>query len=137
MQGNKRVIEVEEKESNGNIISRSVVGEVKAMCFLTKLPVLCEEQGLGNIEAKLLGGLEVIVVFENIETASKVLKDVDHGLRRWLYKLRRGDSLQRTAGRLTWINILGIPVAGWGEETFRKIAALLGKILCLHNCRLK
>ncbi|GKA56639.1 hypothetical protein Tco_0755711 [Tanacetum coccineum] len=90
-----------------------------------------------HAEKQQLGGLEVIVVFENIETASKILKDVDHGLRRWLYKLRRGDSLQRTAGRLTWINILGIPVAGWGEETFRKIAALLEKILCLHNCRLK
>ncbi|GJZ92527.1 auxin-induced protein 15A-like protein, partial [Tanacetum coccineum] len=77
----ERIILIEEKDLNNEIICRSVTGEVKATCFLYKLPVLCEEQGLNSIEVKLLGGLEVM---ENEETATNVLKDKDHGLRRWL-----------------------------------------------------
>nr|GEX69417.1 transposon TX1 [Tanacetum cinerariifolium] len=49
-QWNGRMIEAEEKEINDELMGRSVVGEVKAMCFLMRLPLLSEEQGLGNIE---------------------------------------------------------------------------------------
>ena len=86
------------------------------------------------MDVKLLGGLEVMVVFDTVETANKVLMDINHGLRRWLYKLRRGDSFHRTSGRLTWINVIGIPIACWGEKVFHRIAALHGTILGTHNC---
>ncbi|GKE02699.1 transposon TX1 [Tanacetum coccineum] len=52
-----RSIQVEENDINSVILERSFVGEVKALCFHAKLLVLCEEQGLGKIEVKLLGGL--------------------------------------------------------------------------------
>ncbi|GJZ97676.1 hypothetical protein Tco_0670129 [Tanacetum coccineum] len=81
----KRIIEVEDEEINSEVISRSLVGEVKALCFLNKLPVLCEEQGLNKVEVKMLGGLEVMVVFDTVETANNVLKDINRGMRRWLY----------------------------------------------------
>lgn len=60
---------------------------------------------------KLLGGLEVMVVMENEKMAVNVLKDNGHGLRRFLHKLRNGGSFQRTTGRLTWINIMGLPIS--------------------------
>lgn len=135
--GSNRIIEIEEKDGNSEIMARSVVGEVKAMCFLTKLPVLCDEHGLCKIEVKLLGGLEVMAVFENKETANNVLTNVEHGLRRWIYKIRSGDSFHRTAGRITWISILGIPVSCWGELVLRNIANLHATILGMHNCSLK
>ncbi|GKA07974.1 hypothetical protein Tco_0687305 [Tanacetum coccineum] len=132
-----RCIEIEDNEVNSELMGRSVVGEVKARYFLTKLSVLCEEQDLNRFEIKLLGGLEVMVVMENIETTDNVLKDREHGLRRWLHNLRRGDSFHRTAGRMTWINVLGVSISCWGETTFQKIAALHGTILGMHNCRLE
>ncbi|GJW27478.1 transposon TX1 [Tanacetum coccineum] len=46
---NGRTIETEEKELNDELMGRSIVGEGKARCFLTRLPLLSEEQGLGNI----------------------------------------------------------------------------------------
>ena len=63
---------------------------MKAICLLSKLPILCKEQGLNKIEIKLLGGLEVMVVFENEETDNNVLIDIENRLRRWLRKLRNG-----------------------------------------------
>ncbi|GKC45799.1 hypothetical protein Tco_1063521, partial [Tanacetum coccineum] len=109
-----RIIEVEEHELNNTLLRRSVVGELKARCFLAKLLILCEEQGLGAIEVKILEGLEVLVVMENEITMENVLKDKDHGLRRWMYNLR-GDCFQRPTGWTTWITILGVPVSCWGE----------------------
>nr|GFB22553.1 transposon TX1 [Tanacetum cinerariifolium] len=53
----ERMIEAEEKEINDELMGRSVVGEVKARCFLTRLPFLSEEQGLGNIEVRFWGDL--------------------------------------------------------------------------------
>ncbi|GKA53023.1 RNA-directed DNA polymerase, eukaryota [Tanacetum coccineum] len=49
-------IVLDEKDGNCGMLKRSVVGEVKAMCFLSKLPILCDEQGLSKIEVKLHGG---------------------------------------------------------------------------------
>ncbi|PWA49342.1 hypothetical protein CTI12_AA482700 [Artemisia annua] len=113
-----RCIVAEGNEINEEVLCRSVVGEVKALCFLSKIPTLCDEIGPGKIEVKLLGGLEAMVVMENENTAGNVLKNNEHGLRRWMHKLRSGRCYQRTAGRITWISILGLPVSCWGENMF-------------------
>ncbi|GJY66264.1 hypothetical protein Tco_0468502, partial [Tanacetum coccineum] len=118
-----RCIDIEESEINVEVMGRSVVGEVKALCFLAKLPVLCEEQGLGKVEVKILGSLEVLVVMENESTAKNILKDQEHGMKRWLHKIRKGGSYHRKAGRITWINILGLPMSCWKESMFKKIAS--------------
>ncbi|GKD98924.1 hypothetical protein Tco_1382821 [Tanacetum coccineum] len=89
-----RIIEIEEKDDNSELMGRSVVAEVKAICGT-------------------------------------------YGIRRWLHKLRRGDSFNRSAGRITWISILGVPVSCWGESAFQKIAALHGTILGMHTYRLE
>ncbi|PWA61144.1 zinc finger, BED-type [Artemisia annua] len=65
-----RCIIAEGNEINEEVLCRSVVGEVKALCFLSKIPTLCDEIGLGKIEVKLLGGLEAMVVMENENTAA-------------------------------------------------------------------
>nr|GEY04765.1 transposon TX1 [Tanacetum cinerariifolium] len=157
-----RAIEVEVLDVNGVLLGRSVVGEVKSRCFLSKISLLCEEQGLGEIEVKLLEGLEVMIVMENENTAANMLSDKEHGLRRWMYKLRRGDTLHRTSGRITSVSCWGEEhglrrwmyklrrgdtlhrtsgritfVSCWGEGTFKKIAALHGTILGMQNCRLE
>ncbi|PWA54739.1 hypothetical protein CTI12_AA435470 [Artemisia annua] len=132
-QEHRRTIIIDDNELNMEMINRSVAGEVKATCFLHKLPLLCEEQGLNKIKVKLLGGFEVMVVMENIETAKNVLEDKEQGLRRWLHKLRKGSSINHTGRRMTWINIMGIPISCWNEDTFKKIAALHGTILGTSN----
>ncbi|GJV07951.1 RNA-directed DNA polymerase, eukaryota [Tanacetum coccineum] len=57
-------IVLDEKDGNCGMLKRSVVGEVKAMCFLSKLPILCDEQGLSKIEVKLHGKSHKVSVVE-------------------------------------------------------------------------
>nr|GEY19424.1 hypothetical protein [Tanacetum cinerariifolium] len=94
------IVEVREDDIEKELIRRSVVGEVKSMCFLKELPEICEEQGLSRVEVK-----------------------------RWIHKLRRWDRNIQSAGRFTWINIMGVPVSCWTESVFRKIAGVHGQ----HN----
>jgi hypothetical protein len=105
-----RTIEVRDEEVNTELFNKCVIGEVKSLCYLTKITSLCEDQGLNNVEVKFLGGLEVMLVFDTAETASNILSCIDHGLRRWIHKLRRWSKHCILPGRLTWISIIGVPV---------------------------
>ncbi|PWA56607.1 aconitase hydratase 3 [Artemisia annua] len=78
-----------------------------------------------------------MVVMENENMASNILKDKEHFLRRWMHMLRGGGSFHRTAGRLTWITIIGLLISCWGEKHVQKVASMHGSILASHNCSLE
>ncbi|GKD02426.1 transposon TX1, partial [Tanacetum coccineum] len=132
-----RTVEVCDDEVNTTFFNKCLIGEVKSMCFLTKLSSICGEQGLSNVEVKLLGGLEVLMVFDTPETATNILNSSEHGLRRWVHELRRWNKHYILPGRLTWINIIGVPVSCWSESVFKKIVAVHGRVIGSSNCKLE
>nr|GEX90153.1 DNA-directed DNA polymerase [Tanacetum cinerariifolium] len=83
--------------------TKSIVGEVRAIEYLEKLSQICEK------------------------------KDLDHGLRRWIHKLRLWDEKYRTVGRLTWISIMGVPIMCWKESVFSNIAKWHGNVIEFSN----
>ncbi|GJS09127.1 zinc finger, CCHC-type containing protein [Tanacetum coccineum] len=132
-----RIVEVCDDEVNTTLFNKCLIGEVKSMCYLTKLGSICGEQGLSNVEVKLLGGLEVLMVFDTPETATNILNSSGHGLRRWVHKMRIWNKNYTLPGRITWINIIGVPVSCWSESVFKKIAALHGRVIGSSNCKLE
>ncbi|GKB37619.1 hypothetical protein Tco_0882561, partial [Tanacetum coccineum] len=46
-----------------------------------------------------MGGMEVMIVTESEETVKNIVEDAEHGVRRWLWKLRRANALCRFSGR--------------------------------------
>ncbi|GKB29122.1 transposon TX1 [Tanacetum coccineum] len=133
----RRIIEIGEDEFNDEVINKSVIGEVKKLHYLPKLLAFYEEQGLNKVEVKLLGGLEVMIVLDAPETVSNILKNNDHGIRRWLDNLRRWNKFYAPSGKLIWVNIIVVPVSCWTEMVFRKIAEAHGSIARLCNCKLE
>ncbi|PWA58554.1 hypothetical protein CTI12_AA394360 [Artemisia annua] len=132
-----RVIEIGEEEFNGEVINRSLIGEVKNGCFLSKLPAFCEEQCLNKVEVKLLGGYEVMIVLDAIETVDNILNNNEHGIRRWVHNIRRWSKFYVPSARLTWVNIIGVPISCWTESVFKSIAEVHGSIVGLKNCKLE
>ncbi|GJW98329.1 hypothetical protein Tco_0180137 [Tanacetum coccineum] len=51
-----------------------------------------------------------------------------------MWKIRKWDDQFRPLGRLTWINIMGVPVSCWNESIFKKIATVHGTIMDTSNC---
>ncbi|PWA81045.1 RNA-directed DNA polymerase, eukaryota, Reverse transcriptase zinc-binding domain protein [Artemisia annua] len=54
-----RVVELGEDDIEMEVFSRSLIGEVRKLSYLVKLPELCDAVGLSKVEVKLLGGLEI------------------------------------------------------------------------------
>ncbi|PWA48451.1 hypothetical protein CTI12_AA490920 [Artemisia annua] len=131
-----RVLELGEEDIEMEVFSRSLIGDVKKLSYLVKLPELCEAVGLSKVEVKLLGGQEVMLVFETSGTADNIMRNVDHGLRRWVHKIRRWENNYKPQGRITWINILGVPITCWKESVFRRIAEGHGVVMEMNNCNL-
>ncbi|PWA90219.1 hypothetical protein CTI12_AA103220 [Artemisia annua] len=132
-----RVIEVKENEVEKEMLSRGIIGEVKKFEYLEKLPELCEVEGLFNVEVKYLGGLEVMMIVDTLETVDNVLRNIEHGIRRWVCKMRKWDEQIQPSGRFTWLSIIGVPVSCWNEHIFRQIAALHGMVMETQNCSLE
>ncbi|GJY76101.1 transposon TX1 [Tanacetum coccineum] len=131
-----RMLTMGEEDIGMDIFKRSIIGEVKKSSYLVRLPELCGAMGISKVEVKALGGLKVMLAFETVRTAENILRDVEHGLRRWLHKIRRCTDTYKPVGRLTWINIIGVPVTCWKESVFRRIAEWHGLVIETNNCSL-
>ncbi|PWA76837.1 RNA-directed DNA polymerase, eukaryota [Artemisia annua] len=124
-----RELSIEEDEMNEDVIKRGIVGEVKKINYIEKLPELCNTEGLLNVEVKYMGGLDVMVVVESEKTVKHVIENTEHGIRRWLRKLRRANNIVKSNGRLSWLTIMGLPVACWNERVFKRIASQWGEVM--------
>ncbi|GJS75877.1 hypothetical protein Tco_0725758 [Tanacetum coccineum] len=116
----QRTIELNDGEIDIDVLNRSLIGETKKLCYLVKLPWFCEEQGLPKVEVKLLGGLEVMLIFETAVTAYSILNDGEHGIRRWVHNLRKWNENYKPSGRLTWVNVIGVPVGRQSKHSYWK-----------------
>ncbi|PWA51450.1 hypothetical protein CTI12_AA427690 [Artemisia annua] len=134
---NLRMIEVGDDEVNMAFFNRCLLGEVKNPLFLSKLPSFCDEEGLNNVEIKTMDGLEIMMVFDNSETVTNILNNINHGMRRWVHKMRRWSKHYILPGRLTWVNVMGVPVSCWSEHMFKNIVALHGRVIGTSNCNLE
>ncbi|GJX71957.1 transposon TX1 [Tanacetum coccineum] len=132
----RRTVEVRNDEVDTEVLERSLIAEVKKLGYLAMLSKFCQEEGLINVEVKVLGGMEVMLVFDIMETACNILCDTKHGLRRWIHKVHRWNVNYSPKGRITWINILGVPVTCWTSSVFRRIAEWHGTVLSMSNCSL-
>ncbi|KAI3769335.1 hypothetical protein L6452_00436 [Arctium lappa] len=116
------------------MLSRSIIGEVKKLEFMEDISELCKTEGLSSFDLKYLGGKEVLLVMENEETVNNILEVPKHGIRQWIWNLRKWDSSYKSEGRLTWINILGVPVQCWTNSVFISIAEWWGTVIETRNC---
>lgn len=116
-----RTFKVEDDEVNKTFFDKCLIGEVKSLCYITKLVMICGDRGLNDVDVKFLEGLEVMMVFDTQETSTNILKIIDHGLRRWVHRLIRWSKHYIIPRRLTWVSIIGVSVSCWAEYVFKNI----------------
>ncbi|GJX15428.1 putative RNA-directed DNA polymerase, eukaryota, reverse transcriptase zinc-binding domain protein [Tanacetum coccineum] len=104
---------------------------------MNKSERLIEMEGMENVIVKYVGGLDIMLEFENSETLHNIMMNIDHGIRQWLENVRNGVDYNKCVGRLTWLNIIGVPVAWWSDALFRRIAMRWGTIMETENCSLE
>ena len=84
---------------------------------------------------KYLRGKQVLIHFDGEERLKTVMDNACHILHYWIKNMRRWSEGFRAPERLVWIKIVGVPLHGWSEELFSKIAGKWRQVLnsCNNN----
>ncbi|GKB01740.1 RNA-directed DNA polymerase, eukaryota [Tanacetum coccineum] len=124
-------------ENRSKYLSKCVIGQVKEVACLDRVTSRLEAEGLEVEEVKLLGGLELLIKFRTEKMAVNLISNVEAGQYQWLSKVHRWLSGYYPVFRSVWLNIFGVPVEGWFESTFKRVASKWGRVLETSNCNLE
>lgn len=70
------------------MLHSSLIGEVANVSHLESIESLCTTNGLAPVDFKLLGGLAILLSFENKDAADKVVRNANLGYYHWLQNVR-------------------------------------------------
>nr|GEW62651.1 nucleotide-binding alpha-beta plait domain-containing protein [Tanacetum cinerariifolium] len=122
--------------------SNFLLGKVKDIASLSNLKVVLGKEGFENIEVKYMGGDWIMCEFQSKEAKQMFQSSV--GIGTWFSQLQQASADFILDGRVTWVEIKGIPLKMWSENTFNRIAFLWGTLIhvedqkevCLHRKRI-
>ncbi|GKE28213.1 hypothetical protein Tco_1443597, partial [Tanacetum coccineum] len=106
-------------------------GKIKEFGALANLKVVLENEGFTDIDLRYLGGLWVMIVFKSVEVKNKFSSCAGSGS--WFSQLIQASSDFIIDGRVTWVEIEGVPLKVWNENTFKRIASKWGTLLTVEN----
>ncbi|KAL9993720.1 putative RNA recognition motif domain, nucleotide-binding alpha-beta plait domain superfamily [Helianthus debilis subsp. tardiflorus] len=117
-----------EVQAFGDLIGKAVVGRALSLDVMVSLRRLMTNSGIGFHSIHYIGGLTVLLNFDNINAAGEFA--CSHEVRTdWFGQLdvRQGQSLPYD--RIAWLKVMGVPINLVTEEVFRQIGQSLGKVV--------
>nr|GEV36064.1 RNA-directed DNA polymerase, eukaryota [Tanacetum cinerariifolium] len=112
---------------NQHDFSCCVNGKVKEFGSLVNLKMALRNEGFSDIKLRYLGGLWVMIDFTSVESKDNFLVKV--GTNSWFSQLVQASSEFMIDGRVTWVDIEGIPIKIWSNNTFKRVASKWGTLL--------
>ncbi|GJT86219.1 DNA helicase [Tanacetum coccineum] len=106
-------------------------GKVNEVGVLENLKVALGNEGFTDIDLRYMGGLWVMIAFDSVEAKEKFL--LSTGVCSWFSQLIQASSEFITDERVTMVEIEGIPLKVWNENTFIRIASKWGTLLNVEN----
>ncbi|GJT86069.1 glucose-methanol-choline oxidoreductase, FAD/NAD(P)-binding domain protein [Tanacetum coccineum] len=132
---------LEEDCLNVQDLANYLMGRVKESGSLSNLKKVLANEGFTNIEIAYLGEFWVLIKFESEESKALFLENT--GVGSWFSKLQQASMDLNIDGRITWVDIEGIPYKLWSENNVKCITSRWGILLqvddqeegCLHRKR--
>nr|GEV72140.1 UvrD-like helicase, ATP-binding domain, P-loop containing nucleoside triphosphate hydrolase [Tanacetum cinerariifolium] len=107
--------------------SLCLMGKVKDFVTLANLKVVVANEGFDNIKFKYMGGYWVMMEFQTEVTKLKFQEN--SVMKTWFSLIQLAFSDFNTDGRVTWVEIEGIPLKMWSKNTFNRMASKWGVLL--------
>ncbi|GJR75257.1 nucleotide-binding alpha-beta plait domain-containing protein [Tanacetum coccineum] len=104
-----------------------LMGKVKDFASLANLKVVVANEGFDNVKFKYMGGYWVMMEFQTETT--KLNFQANSGMKSWFSQIHLASSDFTTDGRVTWVEIEGIPLKMWSKNTFSRVASKWGALL--------
>ncbi|PWA92147.1 hypothetical protein CTI12_AA082720 [Artemisia annua] len=128
---NKPALVLDNSCLNQHDYSNFLMGKVKDFASLSNLKVVLGNEGFDNIELKYMGGYWIMIEFQSVETKQMFQSNV--GIGTWFSQLKQASTDFIVDGRVTWVEIEGIPLKIWSENTFHRIASIWGTLLHVED----
>ncbi|KAI3791071.1 hypothetical protein L2E82_04650 [Cichorium intybus] len=117
-------------------LKNCLIGEIKYLELLAKCLSIFYSTGIGECSVKYIGGLNVILKFENARVTSAFLSEHKESWSHWFSWLKLWEDEVRETFRAVWIKIYGVPVNFWRNEVFQIIAENFRRVLIPVECNI-
>ncbi|GJW17758.1 RNA-directed DNA polymerase, eukaryota, reverse transcriptase zinc-binding domain protein [Tanacetum coccineum] len=104
-----------------------LMGKVKNFESLSNLNVVLVNEGFDNIDLKYMGGYWVMIKFQSEEAKKTFQSNV--GIGTWFAKIQQASTDFFVEGRVAWVDIEGVPLKMWSDNTFKCIASKWGTLI--------
>ncbi|KAL4325630.1 hypothetical protein GQ457_11G000690 [Hibiscus cannabinus] len=112
-------------------LEKCVIGSTPTACSSENVEDRLHNWGLGDLKVKYLGGKDFLIEFPD-EELYKLLEENNWAILKEVFtEVQSWTETFRLSERLTWIEIIGIPLHCWNQETFRRIANIWGSLEAL------
>ncbi|KAK8697352.1 hypothetical protein V6N13_113504 [Hibiscus sabdariffa] len=112
-------------------LERCVIGTSSTVCSSETIKTRLHNWGLGELLVKSLGGKKFLIEFLD-EELLKILEEKKWAILEEVFiEVERWSETFRLPERITWVEITGIPLHCWNQETFKRITGIWGSLVAL------
>ncbi|PWA70804.1 hypothetical protein CTI12_AA286230 [Artemisia annua] len=111
--------------------SLALMGKVSDFGLLNNLKMILIKEGFDNFILKYLGCFWVIIEFHTKEILEKFKSHV--GVGSWFTSLEYPSNSFIIDERVVWVDIEGVPMNVWTNNTFQKVSAKWGELLFVED----
>ncbi|GJV65516.1 nucleotide-binding alpha-beta plait domain-containing protein [Tanacetum coccineum] len=129
-------IEIQPSHEQMSRLRRCWVGETRNIHVLRNIWTLMKQDGLGDCCIHYIGGLSILGEWKSEGIARDCLKRNKVNLGNWFSKLVMWEESVEPPGRLTWLEIEGLPALIWVSNAVCKIVREVGLVLEIDDMEL-
>ncbi|GJZ63387.1 reverse transcriptase domain, reverse transcriptase zinc-binding domain protein, partial [Tanacetum coccineum] len=118
-------------QDDDNELELALIGCHKDFRSIANSKTICRNEGFTGVEVKYLGGLWVMFVFNDKQVKDSFLKH--EGIVSWFSSLEPWHDDFVLKERLVWLEIEGVPIRSWNNDTFKSICKKWGKVLFIDD----
>ncbi|KAK8684061.1 hypothetical protein V6N13_040098 [Hibiscus sabdariffa] len=88
-------------------------------------------EGINEASVMRICGNRVLIIFDSIEERDRI---VSSGvMSTWFERLENWKSTCGMEQRRVWLSVYGVPIQAWTKDTFERIAAIGGSVICVEE----
>ncbi|KAK8677014.1 hypothetical protein V6N13_142571 [Hibiscus sabdariffa] len=110
-----------------------VIGTTKKIYESAQLLGIHEEKGWDEFDVQYVAGNQFILMFDREEMAASCLECGWEWLSEFFSDLRRWHKEFTPKNRVTWVEVLGVPLHAWNNYTFNNILNRWGELLFIED----
>ncbi|KAK9750351.1 hypothetical protein RND81_02G190100 [Saponaria officinalis] len=129
---NKKIISGVINDNNLQWLKRSCIAESAAPRDFEDIKQMLLSQWHSITKVCFLGPYIFIICFESVELIEEAMSKIEL-FSKYFVNMFPWNSYQQCKIRRIWLEIIGIPLQCWCRDTFEKIAAIWGSMVCLDT----